>query len=271
MLVCSLGSGSSGNATLIRGATGRTVLIDCGVQYPRLCKHLSRLGVRPDEIDAVYLSHEHADHTQAARPLYELWNRPVIAGRELLAEAPWLRDLVADAYEPYQVRTVGDLTIMPVAVPHDASATYGFVVGADGCTTAIFTDLGGGSEAVREAIAGADLIVIEANYDRAMLEGGSYPWFLKARIKGQGGHLSNDDCADLLIRAFPEDRPRDVWLAHLSANNNMPEKAVSTVIEALHAAGFYRTRVAALPRYALGPIWQMTRHQQLTLFGGMGG
>lgn len=268
VLVCSLGSGSSGNATVIRNASGRTILIDCGVQFPRLGKNLARLGIQPDEIDVAYLSHEHSDHTQSARPLRELWGVPIVAGRELLAEAPWLRDLVADAFEPDAVRSVGDMVITPVAVAHDAAATYGFVVEADGCSAALFTDLGSGSDAVREAVAGADLTVIEANYDRAMLERGAYPWFLKARIKGRGGHLSNDDCADLLVRAFRDDYPRDIWLAHLSANNNTAEMAVGTVTEALRAAGISRARVTALPRYAIGPIWQMTRHQQLTLFGG---
>ena len=267
MFVCSLGSGSSGNATLIRNATGRTILIDCGVQYPRLIKNLARLGVRPDQIDVAYLSHEHSDHTQSARPLAETWRVPVVAGRELLDEAPWLRDIVADAFDAEQTRSVGDMTITPYAVAHDAAATYGFVIAADGCTAAIFTDLGGSSDTVRAAVSGADLTVIEANFDRAMLDNGAYPLFLKARIKGRGGHLSNDDCADLLVRAYQHDWPRDVWLAHLSANNNAPEKAVGTVTDALRAAGIHRTRVTALPRYALGPVWEMTRHRQLTLFG----
>jgi phosphoribosyl 1,2-cyclic phosphodiesterase len=267
VFVCSLGSGSSGNAPLIRGASGRTILIDCGVQYPRLCKNLARLGVRPDDIDVVYLSHEHSDHVQSARPLHELWAVPIVAGRELLAEASWLGDLVADVFDADQARAVGDITVVPRAVAHDAAGTYGFVVEADGCTAAIFTDLGGSSDAVRDAVSGADLTIIEANYDRAMLEGGSYPWFLKARIKGRGGHLSNDDCAALLAHAFPGDSPRDVWLAHLSANNNTPEAAVRTVSDALNAAGLSRTRVTALPRYTIGPVWQMVRHQQLPLFG----
>jgi phosphoribosyl 1,2-cyclic phosphodiesterase len=267
MLVCSLGSGSSGNATLIRGASGRTILIDCGVQYPRLCKNLARLGVRPDEIDVVYLSHEHSDHVQAARPLHELLGVPIVTGRELLAEQSWLGEIVADAFDADQPRTVGDITIVPRAVAHDAAGTYGFVVEADGCTAAIFTDLGGSSDTVRDAISGADLTVIEANYDRAMLENGTYPWFLKARIKGRGGHLSNDDCAAMLARAFQGDCPRDVWLAHLSAKNNTPETAVRTVSDALNAAGIVRTRVIALPRYSIGPLWQKIRHQQLTLFG----
>lgn len=267
MLVCSLGSGSSGNATFIRSAANRTLLIDCGVQYLRLRKNLARLGIAPHDIDAVILSHEHADHTQAARPLHEVARMPVVASPEFVAEATWLGDVVTDAFDPHATLTIGDIAVTPCRVAHDAAGTYGFVIEADGCTVALFTDLGGASEAVRAAVGAADLIVIEANYDSAMLEAGSYPWYLKARIKGRNGHLSNADCGALLAQSFSDDRPRDVWLAHLSANNNRPETAVATVTDALHAADIVRTSVTALPRYANGPIWHCLRHQQLTLFG----
>jgi len=267
VLVCSLGSGSSGNATLIRSASNRTVLIDCGVQYPRLCKNLARLGVRPGDIDTVLLSHEHSDHTQAVRPLREAARLPIVASPELITEATWLADVITDAFDPDATRMVGDVAVTPYRVSHDAAATYGFVVEADGCAVALFTDLGGASDAVRAAVGAADLVVIEANYDGAMLDAGSYPWFLKARIKGRGGHLSNANCGALLAQAFMHDRPRDIWLAHLSANNNAPETAVHTVTGALHAASLFRATVTALPRYANGPVWQCVRHQQLTLFG----
>ncbi|MDQ2783810.1 MAG: MBL fold metallo-hydrolase [Chloroflexota bacterium] len=267
MLVCSLGSGSSGNATLIRSASNRTVLIDCGVQYPRLCKNLARLGIRPDEIDTVLLSHEHSDHTQAARLLHEAAHTPIIASPEFIAEATWLADVITDAFDPDATRMVGDVAVTPCRVAHDAAATYGFSVEADGCAVTLFTDLGGASDAVRTAVGAADLVVIEANYDDAMLDAGSYPWFLKARIKGRGGHLSNADCGALLAQAFTDDRPRDVWLAHLSANNNTPETAEETVSGTLHAAGLLHATVSALPRYATGPVWRCVRHQQLTFFG----
>jgi len=266
VLVCSLGSGSSGNATLIRSAANRSLLIDCGVQYPRLIKHLARLGLRPADLDAVILSHEHSDHTQAARPLRETARLPIIAGPEFVADVTWLNDLVTNTFEADQTFSIGDIAVTPCRAAHDAAATYGFVVTADGCTVALFTDLGDGSDDIRAAIGAADLAVIEANYDAAMLEAGTYPWYLKARIKGQGGHLSNAECGALLARSFTDDRPRDVWLAHLSANNNRPEKAVETVTGALQGAGILRARVIALPRYANGPVWHCLRHHQLTLF-----
>jgi phosphoribosyl 1,2-cyclic phosphodiesterase len=266
VFVCSLGSGSSGNALLIRSASRRTLLIDAGVQFPRLCKNLARLGVRLGDIDAVILSHEHSDHTQSARPLHETAGIPIIASVELARDAPWLTDIITDTFDPSSARTLGDVLIAPYAVSHDTSAAYGFELHADGCTLAIFTDLGGATDDVRAAVSRADLVVIEANYDRDMLDNGSYPWFLKSRIKGRGGHLSNAECAELLVQAFADDRPRDVWLAHLSTNNNTPQKAVETVSMALIEAGIHRTHVAALPRYTNGPTWDRLRHQQLMLF-----
>ncbi len=266
MLVCSLGSGSSGNATVIRSAANRTILIDCGVPYPRLCKNLAHLGIRPGEIETVILSHEHSDHTQAIRPLRETYHMPVVASPEFIREATWLGDVVTDAFDPIGDWSIGDITVAPCRVSHDAAATYGFIIEADGCTVALFTDLGGASDDVRQAVGSADLVIIEANYDMAMLDAGSYPWFLKARIKGRGGHLSNAACGALLAQGFAHDRPRDVWLAHLSANNNTPDTAVETVSGLLHAAGLHHASISALPRHAVGPIWQCIRHQQLTLF-----
>ncbi len=267
MLVCSLGSGSSGNATVIRSAANRTILIDCGVPYPRLCKNLARLGIHPNEIETVILSHEHSDHTQAVRPLRETYHLSVIASPEFVREATWLGDVVTHTFDPDGQWSVGDITVTPCRVAHDAAATYGFIIEADGCTVALFTDLGGASDRVRSAVGASDLVVIEANYDEAMLDSGSYPWFLKTRIKGRGGHLSNENCGELLVQGFANDRPRDVWLAHLSVNNNTPQLAVATVTGMLNAAGLHHANVSALPRHVVGPIWQRVRHQQLTLFG----
>lgn len=265
MFVCSLGSGSSGNAIVVRGAANFTVLIDCGVQFPRLIRNLARLGIRPDELSAIVLSHEHSDHTQAVPFLRESWHIPVIADASTM-HTTVLAGYVTAPFQADQQVIIGDMVITPCAVSHDAQATYGFVVEADGCSVAIFTDLGHGTDTVRAAMRVADLIVIEANYDDEMLENGSYPWFLKARIKGRGGHLSNVECARLLTESLTGDRPRDVWLAHLSKNNNTPERAYETVSTALHDAGFAQTSVTALPRYTNGPIWEATRHRQLTLF-----
>ena len=267
VFVCSLGSGSSGNATLIRSSSGRAVLIDCGLPYPRLIRNLTRLGASPADLDAILLSHEHNDHTQAAPLLRDTCGCTILAAPEIPALAPWLAPLLTGTFPTDRPWTIGDLTIRPHAVAHDAEATYGFSVTADGCTATLFTDLGHGDETVVQALAPADLIVLEANYDREMLESGSYPWFLKRRIGGRNGHLSNEDCAALLIRALAPHRERTIWLAHLSQNNNTPERAVATVAGTLAAAGVAHATVIALPRHTIGPIWEANRARQLPLFG----
>lgn len=267
VLVCSLGSGSSGNATLIRSSSGRAMLIDCGVPYPRLVRNLARLGCSPTALDAIVLSHEHSDHTQAAGLLRETCGCTILAAPEMTALAPWLAPIITGTFPTDSPWTIGDLTIRPHAVAHDAEATYGFSVTADGCTATLFTDLGHGDETVVRALAAADLIVLEANYDREMLQAGNYPWFLKRRISGRNGHLSNEDCAGLLVRALDTNRSRTIWLAHLSQNNNTPKRAEETVATALSAAGVQHATVTALPRHTNGPIWEANRARQLPLFG----
>jgi phosphoribosyl 1,2-cyclic phosphodiesterase len=267
LLVCSLGSGSSGNATLIRSSSGRALLIDCGLPYPRLIRNLGRLGHSPANLDAVLLSHAHSDHTQAAPLLRENWGCAVLAAPEMPALSPWIAPALTGTYPVDRPWKLGDLTIEPHPVTHDADSTYGFSISTDGCTVALFTDLGRGNERVIRALEPADLIVLEANYDREMLESGSYPWFLKRRIMGAGGHLSNDDCTALIARAITDQRPRTIWLAHLSQNNNTPQRAVETVANGLAAAGLAAATVIALPRHTNGPIWEANRAQQLSFFG----
>jgi len=237
------------------------------VPYPRLIRNLSRLGCTPADLDAIVLSHEHSDHTRAAGLLHEVCGCTILAAPELAAHAPWLAPILTGTFPACEQWTIGDLSIRPHPVAHDAEATYGFSVTADGCTATLFTDLGHGNETVVQALAAADLIALEANYDREMLESGAYPWFLKRRISGRNGHLSNDDCAGLLVRALHVHRPRTVWLAHLSQNNNTPARAVDTVTDALNVADITDVTVTALPRYANGPVWDMTRSRQLPLFG----
>lgn len=265
MYVISLGSGSSGNATLFRTANGESLLVDCGLAPAKLLRHLDHFGVSPADLRATVLTHEHGDHTQSA---------PVLASRfrvPLYASPTTANDGVIASLKPRRFPTdaswqIGGFTFTPYQVPHDAEATYGFMLEADGCRVALFTDLGTGADALAPVLGNADLVIVEANHDRAMLAGGAYPFWLKSRIGGRNGHLSNEQCADLLVRALVADRPRDIWLAHLSAHNNTPERAVGTVSTALAAAGLVHQRVIALPRTTPGPAWELVRAQQLSLW-----
>lgn len=268
MFVISLGSGSSGNATLFHAASGERILIDCGLAPPRLIKQLARVGVAPSTLRGAVLTHAHGDHAQAAPILAEKFGVPVYAP-PFAATSVMLASLRPRLYGENTPWQMGSFTLTPHCVPHDADETYGFTVAADGVNVALFTDLGAEADGIAPALARADLLIVEANHDRTMLKEGDYPWWLKARIGGYNGHLSNDQCAALLARTLTDHHPRDIWLAHLSAHNNTPARAVETVTATLHAAGQVRHRVVALPRHDLGPAWEMTRATQLPLFGKM--
>jgi phosphoribosyl 1,2-cyclic phosphodiesterase len=141
----------------------------------------------------------------------------------------------------------GSIEVSFVGVSHDAAEPCGFVVDADGLRVAVFTDLGHAGPEVFEAVASADIVVLESNYDDGMLRRGPYPAHLKRRITGPSGHLSNDDCGTILA-ASANARTRAIWLAHLSDKNNRPDIAEASAREALALAGL-KTPVRALPRF----------------------
>jgi phosphoribosyl 1,2-cyclic phosphodiesterase len=240
--IFSLGSGSSGNAFLV--TTERAaVLLDCGVLV-RSCTAAVRDLATAGSLDAVLLSHEHIDHVRALPSIAKRLKTPIVTTRGtrsmLSVEANGSDMRGGERFE------IADLAVTFVEVAHDAAEPCGFFIEAGGHNAAIFTDLGHVTPSVRECLANADVIVIEANYDPGMLRRGPYPERLKRRIAGSHGHLSNDDCAAALAASVG--RARAVWLAHLSETNNEPRLAEATINEALGFAGA-STRARALPRF----------------------
>jgi phosphoribosyl 1,2-cyclic phosphodiesterase len=229
-----LGSGSSGNSTLL--AAGRTrVLLDAGFSCKELTRRLAEVGESPERLDAVVVSHEHSDHIKGLRVLCKKHGVPVYA-----TEASWAASGLQDAPEIPEVRfiepgrpfDVGDLHFVPFRVPHDAAECVGFRVEGEGLALGHVTDLGQVTHLVEERLRDCDVLVLESNHDVEMLRWGPYPWPLKQRIAGDGGHLSNDATARLLDRVW-SDRTRHVYLAHMSEKNNHPEIALPTVRAAL--------------------------------------
>lgn len=230
-----LASGSSGNALLVRiGAT--RLLVDAGLPYPVLAARLAASGAPIGELDAVLVSHEHADH---ARALPELRARhpdvPVLATAGTARQAR--RDLgigLEGAIRDGAALTVGDAMVVPFAVPHDAAEPVGFRFERGDFALAVATDLGEAPPTVQDAFAGCRAIVLEANHDEELLARGPYPPFLKRRVASRRGHLSNDQAARLL-RAVAGPWLRHVTLAHASAANNSPERALAAAAAALAA------------------------------------
>jgi phosphoribosyl 1,2-cyclic phosphodiesterase len=248
-----LGSGSDGNATLVEGG-GARVLLDAGLGPRQLVERLQSAGVDPAGLDALLVSHEHGDHARGAAAFSRKWGVPIVATAGTFAGAGFdpeaLPSLVA--LEPGETRLVSRLSVRAVAVPHDAARPVAFVVSDGAVSLGHATDLGHLSRGLVDAFRGCDAILVESNYDPAMLRDGPYPWSLKERILGPFGHLSNADVARLLEKGLGE-RCRHVVLAHLSRKNNHAELARMAAEEALVRAG--RRAVQLTLASAFGTDW----------------
>lgn len=231
-----LGSSSSGNSALLR-TPDFTILIDAGFSGKRLGALLGELDMRPTDLDAVFLTHEHSDHASGVRGLSRFSDLPFFANRDtanaiqstLSRRANWK---IFETGLNFEFR---GLKVSPFSIPHDAYDPVGFLFewgGHDLFTPleslAWVTDLGSGTSLVREKIRGAKTLVIETNYDEKMLELDTRrPWALKQRIKGRHGHLSNRDALKFL-ETIESPAWRNVFLAHLSKDCNEVSRVVET-------------------------------------------
>ncbi len=244
--VVPLGSGSSGNATLVAFGA-RRLLVDAGLSARDLTARLAGVGVLPRQLSAILLSHEHHDHARGLERFAVKHGIPVFTAPETLA-ALNLAPRHLGAWHPFEPGVPFDaygVKVDPFTVPHDAANPVGFVLEADGVRVGIATDLGHATTLVVERLRGCHILVVEANHDDGMLVRGPYPWALKQRISGRLGHLSNEEAATLLAATADADC-QAVILAHLSESNNTAALARQAVASALAAAGRrrYAMRVA---------------------------
>jgi phosphoribosyl 1,2-cyclic phosphodiesterase len=231
-----LGSGSEGNATLVEGG-GARVLLDAGLGPRQLAERLQSAGVDPAALDAVFVSHEHGDHARGAAAFSRRWGVPLFGTHGTFVAAGFANAKIA-RYESVvagDTRSFRRLTVKTLAVPHDAAGPLAFVVSTASVSLGHATDLGHLSRALVAAFRGCDALLVESNYDPALLRDGPYPWSLKERILGPFGHLSNGDVGRLLEKGLGP-RCRKVVLAHLSRKNNHPELALMSSEEALGRA-----------------------------------
>lgn len=224
-----LASGSSGNATYVKA--GRTeLLFDAGISRRAIFSHLNTIGASPDDLDSIFISHEHIDHVRGVGPVQRGLGIPIYATKGTLKASLPLLGRIGEVHSfrgglmKLDSVELGNTLITPVRVPHDAADPTGFVVEHKGKRLGIFTDLGRATSAVRKTFSTLDCAVLEANHCIDMLWNGPYPLFLKERIASPHGHLSNESAASLLMEsASPE--LKAVFLAHRSINNNTPERA----------------------------------------------
>ncbi|MGI6089818.1 MAG: MBL fold metallo-hydrolase [Saccharofermentanales bacterium] len=236
---CALRSGSSGNAILLASEQS-ALLVDAGITGKGLACALQDLAEDPAKLKGILLTHEHWDHISGLGVLLRRYRIPLYINRETLrACLPDLGkvdpDLIRVVYDHEKIR-IDDFEIKPFPISHDAADPVGYTAETDLGTIGICTDLGYTDEYVYQALAGADICYLEANYDPDMLKVGSYPQYLKERIAGHQGHLSNDDCGRACIRLLEQGTER-IILSHLSQENNFPHLALLTVNDALAAVG----------------------------------
>ncbi|HET7746766.1 MAG TPA: MBL fold metallo-hydrolase [Vicinamibacteria bacterium] len=232
-----LGSGSSGNTTLVE-AGGTRVLVDAGLGPRELAERVQSAGVDPASVDAIVLSHEHQDHARGAPSYSRKWGTKIVGSRGTYAAAGLGAAEIAgydvlEAGVPFQL---GGMTITGIPTPHDAAQPFAFVIEGGGASLGHATDFGHLTQRMADAFRACDALLIESNYDPAMLREGPYPWSLKERILGRWGHLSNGEAAAYLQRDLGRDC-RTVVLAHLSRQNNHPEIVRMAVDDALRRRG----------------------------------
>ena len=239
LTVCPLFSGSSGNSVYI-ACGGVRLLVDAGVSAARVEANLNEIGVSPEELDAILVTHEHIDHIRGLGVLSRKYGVPVYAN-----EGTWCGIEQKESGIPMRCRrtfytgeefAVGRVSVHPFAIPHDAQEPVGYAFSCGELSCGVATDIGCVQEDWLSAVSGCQALVLEANHDVNMVEHGRYPAHLKRRILGRRGHLNNEDCARALLRLV-ESGTQAVFLAHLSADNNLPELAYNTVCGALERAG----------------------------------
>jgi len=220
--ICVLGSGSSGNSIFIGGESGG-ILLDAGFSAKETLARLSSAGIRPDNIKAILISHEHNDHVKGAGVVARNLKIPIFMNRETHMKAMAGLGKVP-AVEYFHTGTTFDahgIEVTPFTIPHDARDTCAFIFKINCLTAAVATDAGYVTTLMEEKISGADYMVLEANHDPEMLKAGPYPWEVKQRIASKEGHLSNDQCLGL-VKSVIHANLQGITFAHVSQTNNNP-------------------------------------------------
>ncbi|MFC1869017.1 MBL fold metallo-hydrolase [Thermodesulfobacteriota bacterium] len=238
-----LASGSRGNACYIETPQSK-ILIDAGLSCRELIRRLELIEVKSDHLDALVITHEHSDHIRGAGPVSRRFDIPVYINGPTLNKG--LKTL-GNISKPVQVETGHAITINDILIEtftkcHDAVDPMGMTVSSNGARLGIITDLGRSTRLVEDRLKGCQGLIIEFNHDHEMLEQGPYPLYLKRRVKGPQGHLSNQQAGELL-KIISHKRLSQVVLAHISEINNQPEIALYEAREVLSDCRLDHTEV----------------------------
>ncbi|MBN2481581.1 MAG: MBL fold metallo-hydrolase [Bacteroidales bacterium] len=247
--LCALASGSNGNCYYI-GNRHEAVLIDAGISARRIISRMHQQNLDPEKVKAVFISHEHYDHTSGARVLSKRLKIPVyLTAKTYAAMYSVHRPDAPGFFEPGSEVSTGSFIIHPFLKNHDAAEPCSFRIEYNGFNTGVLTDIGSSSDQVVHHLNRCHALFLETNYDEKMLWEGSYPWLLKQRIASERGHLSNDQAFELLEN-HSGSQLQMVFLSHLSAANNTPEKAMNRFREMVN-----KYKILPTSRYAPGEVF----------------
>jgi len=237
---CPIASGSDGNSVYV-GNGDTHILIDAGLSGKRIKEGLENaVGIGCEELDGIFITHEHTDHIQGAGVISRRYGTPLYATKKtwecierrgLIGKVDKSKKHIIYSGEDFALKTIA---VEPFDIPHDAAQPVGYCVYSEDKKITIATDIGCVTDNIREKMFGSDLILLESNHDLEMLKNGSYPAVLKKRIMSDRGHLSNRGAGELLADIICP-KLKYVFLGHLSAENNMPLIAMDTVTAILGA------------------------------------
>ncbi len=232
MRVSVLASGSKGNCILVNDDE-TAILVDAGISARKIKKELSALHVNIEDLDGIFITHEHIDHVRGIKTLLKNHHIPLYTRADTFKSLSCIKDIPAECCHVITAtESVGNMQIRPFSISHDAADPVGYNIvkktsPLNSVKLTIATDLGFVTDNVKTAMEQSNILVLEANHDLNMLQNGPYPWSLKKRILGTRGHLSNNDAA-IAIKNL-QAKPEALILAHLSEKNNTPALASQTI------------------------------------------
>jgi len=233
MELCSIASGSSGNC-IYAGTEDCHLLVDAGISGKRIEAGLNEIGLKTKEMDGILITHEHSDHIKSLGVVARKYGLPMYGTKgtiDAILNSHSIGDVDTSLFQTIQPEVpflVGDMTVTAISTSHDAAEPVAYIMRKEQKSMAVITDLGKYDTAIVERLQGLDVLLLEANHDVHMLQVGVYPYYLKQRILGERGHLSNELSGQLLGEVL-HDRFRKVVLGHLSKENNYPQLAYESV------------------------------------------
>jgi phosphoribosyl 1,2-cyclic phosphodiesterase len=259
LFIASLNSGSNGNCYYV-GNGQDAVLFDAGISCREIEKRMSRLSLTMQNVRAIFVSHEHSDHIRGLTVLAGKYDLPVYITEPTLRHGGlYIDKKLIHSFTDNESIAIGDLYVRAFSKHHDAADPYSFTVTCQHTTVGVFTDIGRPCERLVHHFSRCHAAFLEANYDDEMLDSGNYPRFLKQRIRGGNGHLSNKQSLELMINHKPAFMSH-LLLAHLSQNNNCPK-----LVQRIFSEQAGDTTVIVASRHVETPVFHISSRQKVSL------